>query len=176
MNQHQKIFKLASLFLQYPDKEWVDNGDLEQEVSCLENQLVRECYLQFLKYVQHTPLEKLCETYVQTFDFSDKTTLYLTYNIFGDNRERGQAFLKLKEEFANAGFPLEDDELPDYLPLVLEFASIARTEHSQRIFMIHKKGIDKLLAGLEEDNNPYQWVLRGCIRGIDSLLKKTKAS
>ncbi|MDA8352439.1 MAG: nitrate reductase molybdenum cofactor assembly chaperone [Firmicutes bacterium] len=171
MDEHQTIFKLASIFLQYPDREWVENEALREEVASLKHRGVRECYLRFLDQVE---LDTLCESYVQTFDFSDKTTLYLTYPLFGDQRERGEAFLKLKKEFREAGFPLLSDELPDYLPLVLEFAAIADSPYSRKVLMIHKKGIDQLLEGLEEIDSPYQWVVRGCLRAIDSFLEENQ--
>lgn len=172
MNEHQKIFKLASIFLEYPEREWLENDGIREEVTSLENRRVRECFLRFL---DGTQLETLCETYVRTFDFSDKTTLYLTYPLFGDNRERGEAFLKLKQEFREAGYPLPGDELPDYFPLVLEFASIADPIYSQKVLMIHKKGIDQLLKGLVEIRSPYQWVLRGCVYAIDAFFEENQA-
>ncbi len=175
MNEHQKIFRLASILLQYPSADWV-HEDLIWEVRSLTDKHVQEPFLRFLDYLENTPLIDACETYVRTFDFSDKTTLYLTYSVFGDNRDRGPAFLKLKEEFAQAGFPLEDDELPDYLPLILEFASLAPPEHALKVFMIHKWVIDRLLADLHEAQNPYRWVLQGCVLAIDSLIAEREAS
>src|SRR5690606_39630375 len=44
---------------------------------------------QFIRYVTNTSYDELCENYVYTFDFYDKTTLYLTYSVFKDNRDRG---------------------------------------------------------------------------------------
>ncbi|MGA8942958.1 MAG: nitrate reductase molybdenum cofactor assembly chaperone [Thermoactinomyces sp.] len=172
MNEYQKIFKLASVFLEYPEREWIENDGIREEVTSLENRRVRKCYLRFLDGIEP---ETICETYVRTFDFSDKTTLYLTYPLFGDHRERGEALLKLKQEFREAGYPLLGNELPDYFPLVLEFASMADPAASRKVLMIHKKGIDQLLAGLEEINSPYRWVLRGCIYAIDSFFRENQA-
>ncbi len=176
MDEHQKVFKLASILLQYPEREWIEHEELEREISLLKDKDVQKLFRQFLDYLKKNEIEQLCETYVNTFDFSDKTTMYLAYNIFGDQQERGQAFLKLKEEFRNAGFPLMDDELPDYLPLVLEFASIAPQEYARKMFMIHKKSIDQLVEELKAANNPYYFVMRGCVMGIVSFLEKKKAS
>jgi nitrate reductase molybdenum cofactor assembly chaperone NarJ/NarW len=174
MDKHQKIFKLASILLQYPEREWIEDEGLEWEISHLKEKEVQKLFRQFLDYIIKNEIEQLCEIYVNTFDFSDKTTMYLTYNRFGDQKERGQAFLKLKEEYRNAGFPLMDDELPDYLPLVLEFASIAPQEYAKKMFMIHKQSIDQLAEDLKAVNNPYSLVMSGCVMGIDSFLKEKR--
>lgn len=176
VEEHQRVFKLASILLHYPDQEWLADEDLWWEVRNLENRTVREKFSQFLTYLEETPLEGLGENYVDTFDLNDKTTLYLTYRIFGENQERGSAFLKLKDEFYVADLPLEDDELPDYLPLILEFAAIARDEFTQKVFLIHKRAIDQLVAELVESGNPYRWVLEACTLAIDSFLEDRKAS
>ncbi|MGC5327576.1 nitrate reductase molybdenum cofactor assembly chaperone [Brevibacillus sp. SYSU BS000544] len=176
MEEHQRVFKLASILLHYPDQEWVADEDLWWEVQALENRTVREKFSHFLAYLKETPMEGICENYVDTFDLNDKTTLYLTYTIFGENQERGSAFLKLKDEFYAADLPLEDDELPDFLPLILEFASIARDDFTQKVFLIHKRAIDQLLTELVQSGNPYQWVLEACTMAIDSFLEDRKAS
>ncbi|HUC91752.1 MAG TPA: nitrate reductase molybdenum cofactor assembly chaperone [Paenibacillus sp.] len=176
MEQHQKIFKLASVLLQYPEPEWLLADDLRQEIIDLDNRTIREIYLQFVDYMEIHGVERLAEQYVGTFDFSDTTTLYLTYHRFGDNPDRGPAFIKLREEFASAGYPLEDDELPDYLPLVLEFASIASPEHARKIFMIHKQTIDRLLAELDKADSPYRWIIQALVHAIDAFLAESKAS
>lgn len=176
MNQHQKIFKLASILLQYPEAEWLFADDLCQEIADLDNRTIRELYQRFVNDMETSGIEWLAEHYVGTFDFSDTTTLYLTYHRFGDNPDRGPAFIRLKEEFASAGYPLENDELPDYLPLVLEFASIAGPEFAGKIFMIHKKAIDRLLAELDKADSPYRWIMQALVHAIDAFLAESKAS
>ena len=63
--------------------------------------------------------------YVDAFDFSKQCSLHLTYHVHGDRRQRGLAMLKLKQAYRAAGFEPPGDELPDYLPLMLEFAALA---------------------------------------------------
>lgn len=176
MKEYQKMFRLASILLHYPERNWLDDPDLPLVIQSLDNRIAREQYLRFYEYLKQTPFEELCETYVHTFDLSDKATLYLTYNIFGENQERGPAFVKLREEFAEAGYPLLNDELPDFLPVVLEFASIAKEEDVQKVLLIHKRAIDRLLAELESANNPYAWIMQGCVHAIDVFLQERKAS
>ncbi|MCL9969201.1 nitrate reductase molybdenum cofactor assembly chaperone [Anoxybacillus kestanbolensis] len=174
MREYQKIFMLASCFLQYPE-EW-ELAAIEQEVSSLCHDTVRKLFLQFLDYVKTTALNERCEVYVRTFDFSEQTTLYLTYHALGDEKERGQLFIQLKEQFRQAGFPLVEEELPDYLPLVLEFAAIAPMEAAQKMLSFHKQSIDKLAEQLKNTDHPYYAVVGGCVLAIDSFLQEKKAS
>jgi nitrate reductase delta subunit len=68
------------------------------------------------------PLEAETE-YVETFDRGRSTSLHLFEHVHGDSRERGPAMIDLARTYAAAGLMLKEGELPDYLPVVLEFAS-----------------------------------------------------
>jgi nitrate reductase molybdenum cofactor assembly chaperone NarJ/NarW len=64
--------------------------------------------------------------YVELFDRGRATSLHLFEHVHGDSRERGQAMVDLVQTYEQAGLHLQPDnggELPDYLPLVMEFAS-----------------------------------------------------
>lgn len=63
--------------------------------------------------------------YVATFDFQEPASLYLTAHELGDSRRRGQALIELRALLRAAGFEETGDELPDYLPLLLEFLANA---------------------------------------------------
>jgi nitrate reductase molybdenum cofactor assembly chaperone NarJ/NarW len=168
--EKQLIFKLCSIMLRYPDQAWVHNEEMVELVEELEDGKIRRALLGFLEYVQETSWESLTENYVRWFDLSESTTLYLTYGIFGDNRERGPAFVQLKMEFAKAGFYLTENELPDYLPLVLEFASIAEPKHVQKVLGIHGKAIAKLHETLQGEQNPYTSVLEAVLAAMAMLM------
>ena len=59
--------------------------------------------------------------YVNLFDFQEKTSLFLTAHEFGDDREQGPALLVIKEKIEQSGCLIPDAQLPDYLPLLLEW-------------------------------------------------------
>jgi nitrate reductase delta subunit len=63
------------------------------------------------------------ERYVELFDRGRRTSLHLFEHVHGESRERGPAMVDLKRAYARAGFLLVGNELPDYLPAVLEFVS-----------------------------------------------------
>jgi nitrate reductase delta subunit len=63
------------------------------------------------------------ETYVGLFDRGRRTSLHLFEHVHGDSRDRGQAMVDLQAMYARAGLTLRGNELPDYLPAVLEYLS-----------------------------------------------------
>lgn len=61
--------------------------------------------------------------YVQLFDCGRATSLHLFEHVHGDSRDRGPAMIDLAKTYEKSGLYLAPGELPDYLPVVLEFAS-----------------------------------------------------
>jgi nitrate reductase delta subunit len=61
--------------------------------------------------------------YVETFDRGRATSLHLFEHVHGDSRDRGPAMIDLAKTYEQAGLYLAPGELPDYLPVVLEFVS-----------------------------------------------------
>ena len=61
--------------------------------------------------------------YVSVFDSGRACSLHLFEHVHGDSRDRGPALVDLRNDYAQAGLELAPGELPDYLPVVLEFAS-----------------------------------------------------
>ena len=112
-------FRLLSPLLQYPDERLLAGRD---ELLSLETD---PRVASFVAGLDRVPLGELQSEYVATFDFDRRASLYLTYHTHGDRRQRGLELVRLKRRFAAAGLELADDELPDYLPALLEFASLA---------------------------------------------------
>ena len=66
--------------------------------------------------------------YVELFDRGRATSLHLFEHVHGDSRDRGQAMVDLNALYRRSGFVLAVNELPDYLPAVLEYLSTRPTE------------------------------------------------
>lgn len=176
MDDHQLVFKLSSIFLQYPNKDWFQNEEIEKLIFQLEDLTIRRLLMKFFNYTKEVDFYELCENYSQTFDFSDNAPLYLTYKKYGDSPERGPALVKLKQEFANNDYFVKDDELPDFYPLVLEFASLREGDEANHILMKHKEAIDVVETHLAEIDSPYQFVVKASNAIIRERLKKRKVS
>jgi nitrate reductase delta subunit len=63
------------------------------------------------------------ERYVALFDRGRATSLHLFEHLHGESRDRGQAMVELRRVYESAGYELSARELPDYLPVVLEYLS-----------------------------------------------------
>ena len=72
------------------------------------------------------------ERYVALFDRSRQVSLYLFEHVHGDSRDRGMAMVSLRELYAAAGLRAESNELPDYLPMYLEYLSVLPREAAHR--------------------------------------------
>ena len=97
----------------------------------------------------------LAEHYVETFDRRRRCCLYLTYYAVGDTRHRGAALLAFKQALAAAGYELTTDELPDYLPVVLELSARSGDEIAQTLLSSHREGIEVLRSALVDAGSPY---------------------
>ncbi|MGZ6639970.1 MAG: nitrate reductase molybdenum cofactor assembly chaperone, partial [Solirubrobacteraceae bacterium] len=112
----------------------------------------------FVWFVQTSPLE-LARHYVQTFDLHKRSALYLTFYSLGDRRDRGLALLRLKKLYRTAGLPLEGSELPDYLPVMLEFAASAAPGQGELVLREHRPALELVHLTLREQQSPYAYVL-----------------
>lgn len=146
--------KLASLLLQYPNPEMRDALATlgERDLRSLRGD--RRQVGRLLGWYATTPIGELCRIYTETFDFSKQRTLHLTYHLHGDRRQRGIALLRLKQAYEAAGLELGSSELPDYLPLMLEFAALV-PDAGRALLNEHAISIELIRASLRRDSNPY---------------------
>jgi len=83
-----------------------------------------QALLTLLDHLQQTPMLDLQEQYVNLFDFRNLLSLQLFEHTFGDSRERGQAMVDLLAHYDDAGIQLQPGEMPDYMPVFLEYLSL----------------------------------------------------
>jgi len=125
-DQRAVIYKLCSLALQYPDERLLSaRAELTTLAAALAQGRPAASLNSFFAWFDSVSPLELAQEYVKTFDLGKRSTLYLTFYSLGDRRDRGIALLRLKRLYRAAGLPLGDHELPDFLPVMLEFASAA---------------------------------------------------
>ena len=118
------VLQLASIALSYPDQEILDvREEFVHVVDGLPDSASRTWLRRFARWWAIEPANDLAHHYVEVFDMSRRTALDLTYLTYGDRRQRGLALLALKERYRDAGFELATSELPDHLPVILEYAA-----------------------------------------------------
>ena len=121
-----KTFKLLGLLLTYPQGELYDAADelvavLKEEAVLPEKSIKR--VEQFLNDQAAQDLLDVQEDYVETFDRGRAHCLHLFEHIHGESRDRGQAMVDLAETYATKELYINNNELPDYLPLFMEYLS-----------------------------------------------------
>jgi nitrate reductase molybdenum cofactor assembly chaperone NarJ/NarW len=119
-------YKLASVLLPYPTAAlFAGLAELDRAAASTSPKATRRGFENFLAWLRVTDPGAVAEHYVATFDLRRRRALYLTYYRYGDTGKRGMSMLALKNTYRTAGYAPTDDELPDYLPMVLDFAALS---------------------------------------------------
>ena len=146
--------KLASVLLQYPTAALFDGlGELDAFAATTSPKPARAAFARFLAWLRATAPTEVAQHYVQTFDLRRRCALYLTYYRYGDTRKRGLAMVAFKTAYRDAGFIPSEDELPDYLPMVLDFAAL--TARGQRLLRSRRADLELLRRALAKAESPY---------------------
>ncbi|MGH7777824.1 MAG: nitrate reductase molybdenum cofactor assembly chaperone [Candidatus Dormibacterales bacterium] len=163
-------FLLLSLLLQYPDERLTAALDRVREaVAALPASYEKVRLERFAARLEAVPPARLRAEYVETFDLEKRCGLYLSYFVHGDTRKRGMALLRLKRLYTAAGLVKDDGELPDYLPLMLEFAGLAPDGYGERILAEHRLPLELVRRALHGRRSPYADLLDAVCHGLPAL-------
>lgn len=97
--------------------------------------------------------------YVEVFDRGRATSLHLFEHVHGDSRDRGPAMIDLAQTYEKAGLFLGPDEMPDYLPVVLEFVSTQPPKEARAFLSEMAHIFNAIFNALQQRNSPYASVL-----------------
>jgi nitrate reductase molybdenum cofactor assembly chaperone NarJ/NarW len=162
-------YQVLSWLLSYPSDEVVESREeLAEAARSLNAGRARDAIRRFLDYFCSETRTSLQQHYVETFDLQKRSSLYLTFFTHGDTRRRGQELLRLKRLYRSAGFVADGSELPDYLPLVLEFASLD-ARHGETILREHQPALELLGMHLAEQGSVYAALLEAVRAGLPAL-------
>ena len=165
-----ELFRLVGLALGYPDADLLAaRPAISDAFRSRDPTPAQRAVEPFLDFWLATPAAEVVTGYVATFDLHKRTGLYLTYYLFGDRRQRGQAFLRLKRLYEAAGWELTTRELPDYLPLMLEFAGLAPDGLGSAVLAEHRPALELLRLGLHDDASPYAHLLDAVTLALEPL-------
>lgn len=118
--------RALSALLGYPSAELQENIGEIRAVLRQEQALPRKALERLEPLLQSFEREELLDLqadYSELFDRSRSLSLHLFEHVHGDSRERGQAMIDLGQHYIDHGFAIEAAELPDFVPLFLEFLS-----------------------------------------------------
>ena len=135
MEEIGATLKWMSWLLQYPDNRFLKQlPELEVALAHLPPSRLPSRLKNFLTQLQSMPLLDIQENYTAAFDLNPSTTLNMTYHPWGDSEKRAAALTRLQQLYMDAGYEIDTGELPDYLPLMLEFMAICPETRFQDTF------------------------------------------
>jgi nitrate reductase delta subunit len=101
--------------------------------------------------------------YVQLFDSGRRTSLHLFEHVHGDSRDRGPAMIDLAQTFEAAGLYLAEGEMPDHVPVVLEYASTQPPREAQAFLAEIAHIFNVIFSALEKRQSRYASLLGALI-------------
>lgn len=155
-------FKAIGALLDYPTAE------LQQAADEIEQALAEERALaaqdldgvrSFIERLRRSDIMDLQEYWIGLFDRSKRLALHLYEHSYGESRDRGQAMVNLALTYRMNGFELNAAEMPDCLPLFLEFLSVIPEVHARRYLTDALEIIEALRIRLEERDSTYAALL-----------------
>lgn len=158
---HRVVHLAAAWCLAYPDQAML--SALPAVDAALDEQPHSEpvrCLRSFVDRTKGRRLADLEQEYVDVFDISRKHALYLSYWTDGDTRRRGEVLAAFKAAYRRSGRVVDTHgELPDYLPMVLEFAARVDPEAGRELLQAYRPSLEMLRIALQEAESPYATVL-----------------
>jgi len=168
-------FKVLSALLSYPEAELI------KAVPEMRRALDRERLIPapqraaldgFLDEVEAGDLYDLQERYVQLFDRSRMLSLHIFEHVHGESRDRGQAMIDLGAVYQQGGLAMRPGELPDFLPLLLEYCSTLPLEAAREFLGQPAHILAALAERLRKRESSYEPVLRAIGAIADAELRQ----
>ncbi|MBP7522894.1 MAG: nitrate reductase molybdenum cofactor assembly chaperone [Leptothrix sp. (in: Bacteria)] len=157
-----RTLRVLARLLGYPDAELRANlaamSRVLHEEAALPQARLAELDALLAQIGRLDPLDAEAD-YVQLFDSGRRTSLHLFEHVHGDSRERGPAMIDLAQTYEKGGLYLAEGEMPDYLPVVLEFASTQPTREAAGFLGEIAHLINAIFNALEKRETRYASVM-----------------
>ncbi|WP_374336523.1 nitrate reductase molybdenum cofactor assembly chaperone [Leeia sp.] len=126
------LYRLLSALLSYPEADLLAAQD-EFAVALQDTPDAHQQLTPLLDFMRQHSLVELQENYVATFDRNPAHALHLFEHVHGESRDRGQAMVDLLQEYQRHGVEPAGGELPDHVPLFLEFLSLLPADEAEAL-------------------------------------------
>ena len=172
--RERAVLQAAAHLLDYPDAAWWERLPLVRSaLDAVGGSAARQLIAFVDRISEAAAASQSASHYVEVFDFKNRHSLYLTWWLDGDTRRRGASLVELKAVFRAAGFVFSETELPDYLPVVLEFTAACG---DLGLLLRHRPGLELLRLALAEDGTPYASVLEAVCSTLPGASPKDRAA
>jgi nitrate reductase delta subunit len=154
------VWQAASLVLGYPDTELVDRAGLVRAALADAAPQRAGDFAPVWELWATAAASVVQNHYVEIFDLSRRHTLYLSYYTDGDTRRRGETLMTIKQRYRRSGFLVDTHgELPDYLPLILEYAARVDPSDGAELLQDFRRSLELLRLALVDKGTPYAGVV-----------------
>lgn len=151
-----EVFKLIAALLDYPTELTVELLDEISANPPASLSPARQRHLKsFVEAYRGMPLTQWQEVYVQLFDYSTPTSLNLFEHVHGSSKQRGMAMADLIDLYHSHGLDLANRELPDHLPVFLEFLSTLPPDEAMTYLAQIRPILESLQKTLRKASSPY---------------------
>jgi nitrate reductase delta subunit len=161
-----RTLKALSALLTYPTAELVQAAGEISEALDKDRRLpasVRDQLHRLLNEVATGDLYDLQERYVLLFDRTRSLSLHLFEHVHGESRDRGQAMIDLKSQYEAAGLYMDVSELPDFLPLFLEYVATLPPVEATESLGQPAHIFAAIAERLRKRRSPYEAVFRALV-------------
>lgn len=147
---HNDAFLWTARLLRYPDPELAAMAQGRGAMGKMPYWATA-----FLEHVAATPLLDIQADFVHTFDLNPSASLYLTTHVYKDSPLQGRALAALLELYREGGCDPAHGELPDYLPMALEFLAVAPPWAATCLCEKFAPVVNKIAAHLTATQSPW---------------------
>lgn len=161
-----QTLKALSALLAYPNRALADAVPAIREAIAAEGVLPAQARADLeplLQRLETTDLYDLEEAYVLLFDRSRALSLNIFEHVHGESRDRGQAMVELKRLYEDSGLVLDTTELPDYVPLFLEYCSLQPEAEARSLLAEPAHVFTALAERLRRRESPYAGVFEALV-------------
>jgi nitrate reductase delta subunit len=165
------IFKALSALLTYPTADLQAAAGEIAELIEKERRLpraTRDRLFVLLEELATHDLYDLQERYVLLFDRTRSLSLHLFEHVHGESRDRGQAMIDLKAQYESHGLAMSANELPDFVPLFLEYVSLLPAQEARDALRQPAHILTAIAERLAKRRSPYEAVFRALVTIADA--------
>lgn len=163
-------YRALSRLLSYPEPQLQTEASLCVEIVGKEGLVADRIVSALGKLAGHIEDSELYEAqaaYVELFDRTRSVSLHLYEHVHGESRERGPAMVGLVELYRAHGLEMEVSDLPDYLPVFLEFLSILPDAEAASLIGEAAHVLEAIAERLKKRQSPYRAVFSALIEISD---------
>jgi len=167
------VHQAAALALSYPDEALL--GRLDVIEAALDGTPDAPLFAPVIAHLRGDSLRELQSFHVTEFDLSRRHSLHLSYWTDGDTRRRGAVLAEIKQVYRDSGLVVDTGgELPDYLPMVLEFV-VHDPERGAALLERFRASLELIRLELSADDLPHAGVLTAICDRLPGDSPRTRA-